>query len=66
MFSSLVILNNLFKISIFILAEFSGRNLSLFISKEAIIIRLIVSKQIFSIFTYIPSRSRLEILKENK
>lgn len=49
-FNSLAILNNLFKISIFILAEFNGKNLLLFISKEAAIIKLIISKQIFSIF----------------
>ena len=48
--SSWEILINRFRISIFILAEFKIGNLLVFISKEALIIKVVVSKQIFSIF----------------
>jgi len=49
-FNSWVILINLFKISTFIPAEFNIGSLLFFDSKAAVIVKDIISRQIFSIF----------------
>lgn len=56
---------NRFSFSILMRAMFSNDNLFCFDSRAASIVKSIVSKQMFSIFKYIPNLSRLDNLEES-
>lgn len=66
MLSSWVTVNNLFRTSTSVLAEFNSGNLSNLLVKDALIISRKVSKHEFSIFNQIPNLFLLSILPDKE